>query len=282
MRAPPLGRGLLLGLSVLAPASAGPGAGRPAAFAPPAAAVELFGALSASSAGGLGGAGGVNSSNLTDPLATKIASKREELQNETLRIERALSALAKADSSLRVEESEAEHLRADVANASAKVDTVRQEAARAGARLAGLQHADDRKVGPVAVWIAELPHQQGIALILGIVGFLSVLGPSEFTQGLLAILGSCVGAAMVAGCVSSFHEGLPWYSSTRLLLAGSGHVLGYCVWAVLAALGILRWLLGFNCALYACVDEVELDGAGRVVRSGTNLRKPLLAGEASG
>merc|ERR1712083_410711 len=92
-------------------------------------------------------------------------------------------------------------------------------------------------------------------------GLLTIVGPSDITRGLLAISGSCAGALMLAGCISSLTTGSSWFGSARILLEGNGHILGYSVWATMFALGILRWCFGFNCALYAFVDEVELDDA---------------------
>merc|ERR1740129_1106085 len=145
-------------------------------------------------------------------------------------------------------------------------EQAREEAAKAQEELKQLQGSDSGQVGPVGVWIAELPYQQVIAVVVGILGLLSVLGPSTFTRGFLAIAGSAIGGLMVAGCASFFAAALgegqgsaSWLAAVRQLLEGDGLLLGYCVWAVMLALGVARWLVGFNCALWAVVDEVETD-----------------------
>merc|ERR1712217_274885 len=99
--------------------------------------------------------------------------------------------------------------------------------------------------------------------------------------------GSAVGGLMVGGCFCFFvgvasECGSTWLDAVQSLLEGNGLMIGYCMWAVMLALGIIRWLVGFNCALYACVDEVQLDSSGNLCgRVGSNLQEPLLGKKAT-
>jgi len=110
-------------------------------------------------------------------------------------------------------------------------------------------------------------------------GLLSVAGPSTFVRCYLAIVGSAVGGLMVGACASYFSgfSGSPfWIDGVRSILSGRGSIVEYLLWFTLLVLGFLRWLTGWECGLYAVVDEVEM-GEGGVV---TVLHKPLLTGHS--
>mmetsp|Transcript_106407 Transcript_106407/g.237535 ORF Transcript_106407/g.237535 Transcript_106407/m.237535 type:complete len:96 (+) Transcript_106407:213-500(+) len=76
----------------------------------------------------------------------------------------------------------------------------------------------------------------------------------------------------------------PYMSSAmESLLEGRGPLFGYFLWFVFLSLGIARWRTGFECALYAVVDEVQVTPEGEVVSEATTgLRKPLLTGQDNG
>jgi len=248
-------------------AAAGPSAAWP--WAAPAA--ELLGE----------GAGEGAQTNKSERLKAEIAWLHQELHNESLRIAEAEAATAEANATLQEEEQEVASTREQLAAAKARARKAREDAADAKARLRELERSDKEQVGPVGVWLTELPHQQTIAIVVGIMGLLSVLGPSTYTRAFLAITGSAVGGLMVGGCFSFFFSGQSWLNSVRHLLDGTGGLVGYLAWAIMLSLGIVRWLVGFNCALYACVDEVEIDGSGRMISAGGSLQKPLLGDETS-
>jgi len=95
-----------------------------------------------------------------------------------------------------------------------------------------------------------------LALLAGFLGLLTVLGPDAFLESVLSIVGSLVGSLMVAAGVcflwSPPHS--EWVAEEDGVIGsmwgfvrGDGAAVGYMVWALAFALGLLRWHLRAFC-----------------------------------
>jgi hypothetical protein len=80
---------------------------------------------------------------------------------------------------------------------------------------------------------------------------------------------------MVSSCVEFFttdSSDACALDSMMLLINGDGGWFGYLLWAILLVLGIVRWIFGIECSIYAVVDDVVL--ADQSVKE--DLNAPLL------
>mmetsp|Transcript_12794 Transcript_12794/g.39536 ORF Transcript_12794/g.39536 Transcript_12794/m.39536 type:complete len:359 (+) Transcript_12794:74-1150(+) len=102
--------------------------------------------------------------------------------------------------------------------------------------------------------VDSLPHQRALALAVGVLGALSILGPSTYTRPFLALVGSAVGgllvasAASVAWTVMTGHasDQPMWLDSALVLLGGKGDMCWYCIWGTALLLGAIRFCLQWD------------------------------------
>lgn len=165
------------------------------------------------------------------------------------------------------------------ANAS-QVEWLQRELARAQKtaeenqrKVDALEATLGQKVSPILEYVDALPAQGALAMLAGTLGAFSIAGPSSFVRFFLAVVGSAVGGLMVGGCASYFAGFSPFLlGSMGRLLHGYGTIAEYVLWFSLFFLGILRWFSGWECGLYAVVEEIEMDDQGQVAV----LTEPLL------
>lgn len=126
---------------------------------------------------------------------------------------------------------------------------------------------------PFDIWFHELPYQNLVAIVACIIGLLSIAGPSTFLQCFLPVVGSTVGSLMVGSSVNYINMDYDCFlDSVGSLLGGTGHPMEYLLWLFLFSMGILRWLLNWECALYAVIEEVDMSLPNTI----QSLQKPLL------
>lgn len=157
---------------------------------------------------------------------------------------------------------EARHVHANLDQAEDQLQRSRGEAAEARRRLevARAGGPEDESSSPV---------QQALALSAGLLGALGVLGPQAFSGGFRAVAGSALGGLMAGVCVSFLLEAPPTLpSAAAKLLGGGGPAAGRWLCALLLLLGVWRWASGFECMLYATVDEVLVTPSGSLVFPG--------------
>jgi len=167
---------------------------------------------------------------------------------------------------------ELRQVQAGLAEAGQQEREARRREAAARRRQERALKARERRRSAVAAWglLQRLPCQWLIALVAGLSGAVGVLGPLAAYRGFLAVAGSTTGGLLLASSVSYFaaaaHDRLGPHATdepclwdvAQCLLNGSGFTSGYMLWVTLLALGMLRWFKGFECALYAVVDEVHM------------------------
>lgn len=211
-----------------------------------------------------------------EQLKVKVERLRAELAAETNRSSAAEAEKAEEEARLKQVQDRVADMRANLSEVRAKVKEATQQADEAKAHLKALQNSDVDKVGPVGAWVSALPHQEALAWLVGILGLLSVFGPSTYTRFFLSVSGSAVGGLMVGACFGFFvgaasNGGPTWLDCVEALVKGDGELVGYVMWAIMMALGTSRWLFGFNCGPYASVDAREATVSGM-----DTLRRPLL------
>lgn len=218
-------------------------------------------------------------------LRTEVSRLQEELRHEEVRASEAKRDYENATNTLKELDRQLKVVHAEIANASRQTALAKKEAANAEAQLEALRSRIHRQPGPVLVWFRDLPYQKLLATSIGIIGLLTIVGPSTFTRPAWATAASIVGGLMLGGCVDYFAgataEGMSWYACVSDLLDGTGFFSGYVAWLVVLALGIVRYLGGFECAAWASVDNVDVDGSGRMLGTRNNLSRPLLAEEGA-
>merc|ERR1719210_1551802 len=162
-------------------------------------------------------------------------------------------------------------LEAELKSARAAVDVERRKVAALQADLTG-------ESGFIVGAVDAIPGQGVLATVAGVLGVLAVLGPSTFTYGFLAIVGSTIAALFVAGCAGYYldNAGSPfWIDSLAQIVNFRGNFVENVFFLVFLCLGIARWVTGWECGIYETVDEVEMDDEGQIAV----MQKPLLAGE---
>jgi len=134
----------------------------------------------------------------------------------------------------------------------------RQEAARQ--ELEAIQYGAPGSPGR---GLERFSCQWALALLAGGLGLLGLLGPQVLFRAFLALAGSAVGGLLLACSVGYVASSLGLLDVGRggllgplqLLLYGSSFSLGVWLWVLALSLGTMRWCLGFECAIYAIVDE---------------------------
>jgi len=216
-------------------------------------------------------------------LRTKVSHLQQELRHEQTRVAAAKRRYKNATNTLKRLDLQLEAVHSELVNASHQTALAKKEAANAEAELEALRNRTHHQPGPVLVWFRDLPYQRVLAVTIGLIGLLTIVGPSSFTRPSLAIAASIVGGLMLGGCVDYFvkdmEEGVSWFACVNDLVEGNGLFSGYMAWLVLLALGIVRYLGSFECSLWASVDEVNVDGCGRMIGTQNNFTRPLLADE---
>lgn len=215
---------------------------------------------------------GPNVSNSSEALQKEIAYLKKEIQHEEWRIEAAKTSASEANATWLAAEEELHRLKDETESAKERTARAWQEVAEVRAQIEAIKRAQEYPEGPVVAWLAGLPHQQALAVALGIAGLLSIVGPSTFTRAFLAITGSAVGGLLVGSAFEFFLGGASWLSAVRRLLQGTGLWFGYIFWAAVFLCGVARWLTGFKCHASDFEDGEEENGGG--------LAAPLLATEA--
>jgi len=216
-------------------------------------------------------------------LQTEVSRLQQEVRHEQVRAAAAKHSYENATNTLKELDLQLEAVHSELVNASHQTALAKKEAANAEAELEALRNRTHHQPGPVLVWFRDLPYQRVLAVTIGLIGLLTIVGPSSFTRPSLAIAASIVGGLMLGGCVDYFvkdmEEGVSWFACVNDLVEGNGLFSGYMAWLVLLALGIVRYLGGFECSLWAAVDEVNVDGCGRILGTQNNITRPLLADE---
>lgn len=121
----------------------------------------------------------------------------------------------------------------------------------------------------------NMGRQKKIAVALGIIGLLSVVGPRSWVRFFLSLVGSFVGGLLVSACYVLFK--LPpqshlYADAVSELMAGKGlhlnaqglhdpHAAAYGIWCAVFILGMMRWYFKWECALCEVVDEVHVPRA---------------------
>mmetsp|Transcript_124180 Transcript_124180/g.359122 ORF Transcript_124180/g.359122 Transcript_124180/m.359122 type:complete len:300 (+) Transcript_124180:83-982(+) len=134
---------------------------------------------------------------------------------------------------------------------------------------------------PLVNDLDTLKHQKWLAIAVGVLGALAVVGPSCYVRFFLATVGSCVAGLLVGSCYLYLKvppESHLFLDTVFYLINGDGfhfnkgelhdqHMPAYALWATFFVLGMLRWKFRWECAFYEVVDEVQLRGT---------IRQPLL------
>mmetsp|Transcript_120657 Transcript_120657/g.240258 ORF Transcript_120657/g.240258 Transcript_120657/m.240258 type:complete len:294 (-) Transcript_120657:112-993(-) len=218
-------------------------------------------------------------------LQTEVSRLQQEVRHEQVRAAAAKHSYENATNTLKELDLQLEAVHSELVNASHQAALAKKEAANAEAELEALRNRTHQEPGPVLVWFRDLPFQRSLAVTIGFIGLLTIVGPSTFTRPSLAIAASTAAGLMLGGCVDYFvkamEEGVSWFACMSDLVEGTGLFSGYMAWFVLFALGIVRYLGGFECALWASVDEVDVDGCGGMMASRNILSRPLLAQEGT-
>lgn len=121
------------------------------------------------------------------------------------------------------------------------------------------QQAADRASG-IFVKLLNTLNQPLLACVAGLAGAWGVLGPPTFTTAFHSLAGSLVGGIFAGGSVCFFYadEGDAVVDGMFAIVAGNGCTIGWLLWVIFFLLGTVRWAKSFDCALYACVDEVHM------------------------
>lgn len=173
-------------------------------------------------------------------------SGAEEGRNDSSRVVWLEAQLRKVQGDLQDEQRKVEALEADLANI----------------------------VSPVVAMLDAIPGQAALASLSCAAGVLGIAGPSSFTKGYLAVVGSMIAGLSIAGCARFFSGGSPfWLHAVAKVSNGEGNLAEYTMLVVFLILGIARWLSGWECGIYAVVEEIDVDDDGEV----TVLQQPLLS-----
>lgn len=202
---------------------------------------------------------------------------------ETQRLRREAAAKAAAGAQLRAasSRSSANSARIRLAAAEKELQEARHRAATARRRIAEVEAGANHGRAAARRHTSVTWQQQLLVGIVGLSGALAILGPDTYLEGFKALTGSTLGGLMVGSCATAF-TALPEKSSSGPALLdaacslanGDGLAAGYALWAIALALGLLRWLTGFECSIYAHVDEVLVTPEGVVaVQPGDDLRR---------
>jgi len=199
-----------------------------------------------------------------------LAKRTEHVQEELRKAERQLGSAERA-SRRAADEADAERERLSAARVAAARAARAAEAAR--------ERAEKADVGPVGRQIEALPFQHLIAAAAAAVGGLGILGPGALTRLFLSVAGSILAGLLVASCLAllvhaQVEPGTRLLDAVFSVLEGKGPYAGYWLWLVASLLGVLRYLVGFECALWHYVDDVHVDESGRVVGIGSAASKP--------
>jgi len=198
-------------------------------------------------------------------LQRELQTLERTLRGQTVSVSSMVRALAEAKEELR-------HAQGRRSNTELALQVARHEAEKEHARLlsAGFWQ-----------WLEGWPCQWALGVAAAVLGTLGILGPAYFTRFFLALTGSSVGGMLMGASFTFLIQEEPaahFLDSMGALAEGSGAASGYWLWMVGLAVGFIRWFVGFECALYAYVDEVHVDDSGSVVGIG-NARKPHKRGE---
>lgn len=181
-----------------------------------------------------------------------------------------LEPLAQANST-EVASKRAAWLEAELRIARTAVNEERRKVAALQADLTG-------QVGLIVAAVDGIPGQGVLATVAGVLGMLAIVGPSSFTRGFLAIVGSTIAALFVAGC-ASFYLNIArspfWIDCLSNIVNSRGSFVENAFFLVFMCLGVARWVTGWECGIYETVDEVEMDDDGQIAV----MQKPLLGGE---
>mmetsp|Transcript_25941 Transcript_25941/g.39438 ORF Transcript_25941/g.39438 Transcript_25941/m.39438 type:complete len:189 (-) Transcript_25941:403-969(-) len=131
---------------------------------------------------------------------------------------------------------------------------------------------------PVIKFVDDQPHQKWIAIAAAVIGALAVIGPSSFVRFFLSLFGSTVAGLFCASCYVFFTAppaSKCWLDVIIILLSGEKYnKVAYLIWLGVSALGLLRWITGWECGFYEVVDELSVEK--RHVKSLWQMKKPLL------
>lgn len=142
----------------------------------------------------------------------------------------------------------------EAAQRRAALERERQALAR------GRPREQQAQPGSIGDRLDRLPRQWVIAVAAAAFGFVGSCGPGALHRFYLVLTGSGVGALLIV-C-------LAWYSSSSegwlydplwCLVYTDGCTFSRWLWALMLLLGLARWCFGFECALYAVVDEVQMN-----------------------
>lgn len=136
---------------------------------------------------------------------------------------------------------------------------------------------------PLAVLLSGLPCQWLLSGVIASLGVMGPFGPSSYSNFFQALTGSALGGLAFSSAFAfcSAQVSISLSQQVASLLEGSGPPSSYLLWAMLLFLGLLRWYAGFECALFACVDEVRVNESGAVVGIRGAPRKPRSRTERS-
>lgn len=200
----------------------------------------------------------------------------------------AAAALANVTARLRQEQEESDKLRKQLAQAESRAREAERAASEAEATRAEAEAAAEARgggpPGPVVEWFRSWDHQYFMALVVGVLGVLSVGGPSPVVR-LWSPTAGCLLGGLLAASLASFVAAeaagsagiLSWFDSAAALVSGNGQVLEYLMWACVTVFGLLRWLFQWDCLLYARPVDVDLEEAPELDEL-TALKEPLLPG----
>mmetsp|Transcript_45401 Transcript_45401/g.97331 ORF Transcript_45401/g.97331 Transcript_45401/m.97331 type:complete len:385 (+) Transcript_45401:89-1243(+) len=202
--------------------------------------------------------------------AKQKAEERVKLLQGKLRSEENRTANAAPGSSenLDANNAEVEAAKEEAAAAQSQVAKLQQqlqevrEQLRQLADSKGISPAELLREGPVVPFLRSMGHQQLMAVVLGFIGALTVLGPSSFLRLALPMIGSAVAGFLVAAWCSVMvgeirHDSMSWVDCATLLLQGNAAWTLYALWLFIWCLGLLRWVMGIECSLYTFVDDVS-------------------------
>jgi len=224
-------------------------------------------------------------------LKSKLKRARAELHKARSGLRRAVENATELQSNLsRFVASETQD-EADISSYKDKLQGAESELDSTKSELRELEYSGKVAMpSPVVKYFRAWQRQKILALLAGVMGVVSIVGPSSYVRFFLTVVGSTAAGLMVSSCLVFFSmawhgggEGFTWIDTLVIELDGNGSRMENWLWLVVFMLGILRWALGVECSLFDIIDDVALtdpDSAGSDHESDlekSDLERPLLA-----
>jgi len=204
-------------------------------------------------------------------LRLEVHRLQRQVQSNQLQCKKLEQAIASPQRKVRTVEAAIHTNQSKLALTLSELRDLRRRTQHALEKQATLQNVANG--GALAEALDSLP-QPAVALVVGLLGVYMILGPLSLFQGSAAFVGSTIGGLFTAGAV--YFAWLNFRSAGAVhsldehsfvdavcnLVDGRGVWMVYMLWFAFLCLGIWRYLNGFQCALYAVVDDVHMTKPG--------------------